>query len=104
MDRIGIAASKIARGNIIIYNAAVFIIIFMLALLIVVIAGSAIMAALLIVGYVINGLLPHSFLREWNLVMISCLSSLTAVVGFFAVIALIRNFKVKFTTSDEDCK
>lgn len=102
MDRIGIAASKIAKGNIVLYNACVFFLIFLFALFIFIVGGAAIMIALMVVGYVVNGFLPHDFLKEWSPVVLISMSSLAAVVGVFSVIALIKNFKIKFLSSDQD--
>jgi hypothetical protein len=42
MDRIGIAASKIAKGNIVLYNACVFFLIFLFAFFIFIVSGAAI--------------------------------------------------------------
>jgi hypothetical protein len=102
MNRIGITASKIARGNVVIYNTAVVCIIFLLAFLTFVIAGTAIMAALFIVGHIISGLLPGDIHGQWSLVVIICMSSLTVVVSLFSIIALIKNVKVKFLHNHED--
>lgn len=100
MNRIGIAASKIAKGNIFLYNTYVVLLIFLFSLFVFIIAGSAIMLALIIVGYIVDGLLPQDLLKDWNQVVAVCMSVLTAVVGFFAVIALIRNFKLKFISQE----
>lgn len=96
MDRIGIAASKMAKGSIVLYNVYVALLIFLFALFILVIAGAAVMLALIIVGYIVNGLLPQDLLKDWNQIVSTCMVALTVVVGFFAVLALIRNFKLKF--------
>lgn len=97
MDRIGIAASKVAKGNIILYHIYVFFFIFLFAFFIFIAAGAAIITALMIVGYIINGLLPHSFFEEWKQVVMICLSSLTAVVSFFSIVAFIKNFRIKIS-------
>lgn len=94
MDRIGIAASKIAKGSIVLYNSYVILLTFFFALFVLVIAGAAIMLALIIVGYIVNGLLPQNLLTDWKGVVSVCMASLTAVVGVFAIMALIRNFKL----------
>lgn len=100
MNRIGIAASKIAKGNIFLYNIYVVFLIFLFALFVFVVAGASIMLALVLVGYIINGLLPQDLLRDWKHVVSICMAALTIVVGFFAIIALIRNFKLDFSTKD----
>lgn len=98
MDRIGIAASKIAKGNIFLYNVIVIFLIGLFALFIFVIAGASVMLALIVVGMIVNGMLPQDFLAEWNGIISVCMAALTVVVSFFAIIALIRNFKLTFTT------
>ncbi len=100
MDRIGIAASKIAKGNIIFYNAYVVLLIFLFALFIFLIAGSAMMLALVVLSHVIR-LLPQNDAQGWNQARMICLSSLTIVVGFFSIMAAIRNLKIKFPSSGE---
>ena len=100
MDRIGIAASKIAKGNIFLYNAYVIVLIFLFSLFVFIIAGAAVMLALLIVGYIVNGLFPQDLLKDWKEIVSICMSVLTAVVGFFAVVALIRNFRLTFKGQD----
>lgn len=97
MDRIGIAASKIAKGNVVLYNTYVVVLTFLFSLFVFMIAGAAIMLALIIVGYFVDGLLPNDLLQDWRQVVVACMVSLTAVVGFFAVYALIRNFKLKLS-------
>jgi len=100
MDRIGIAASKIAKGNIIVYNITVIALIFAFALFVFLIAGAAIMLGLIIVGYIISGVLFYDFSKDWIGVVSICMGSLTVVVGFFAVMALIRNLKFKISGND----
>ena len=98
MDRIGIAASKMAKGNIVLYNGYVVLLTFLFAFFVFVVAGAAIMLALVIVGYIINGLLPQDLLKDWNSIVAVCMVSLTVVVGFFAAVALIRNFSLDFSS------
>jgi len=102
MDRIGIAASKIAKGNIVLYHAYVLLLIFLFASFIFIIAGAAVMLALIIVGYMMNDLLPYPFFEQWDRVIVICMSSLTIAVGFFSAAALAKNFKVKLSSSDKD--
>ena len=101
MDRIGIAASKIAKGNVVLYNIYVVVLTFLFALFVFMIAGAAIMLALIIVGYFVDGLLLNDLLKDWRQVVVACMASLTAVVGFFAVWALIKNFKLKLSKPED---
>jgi hypothetical protein len=94
MERIGIAASRIAKGNLIIYNFFVIIISVLFSAVIFFIAGLAIMMALLIISYVINGILGTDFDKGWLSVQLTCLSSLALIVGIFNFVAIIKNFKI----------
>jgi len=95
MDRIGIASSKIAKGNLVLYNMSVVLLTFMFSLFVFVIAGAAVLLALILVGYIVNGMAPHNLLEDRQQSVSVCVSVLMAVVAFFAVMALIRNIKFK---------
>ncbi len=99
MNRIGIAASKIAKGDIVLYNAYVLLLVFLFALFIFVIAGAAIMLALMVVGFLVKGLLPQDLFGAWRQIITVCMATLTGVVGFFAVVAIVRNVKFKLSKS-----
>ncbi|MEW5894238.1 MAG: hypothetical protein AB1650_00525 [Candidatus Omnitrophota bacterium] len=95
MNRIGIAASKIAKGNIFVFNVCVVFFVFLLSFLVFIVAGLVIMLALIVLGYVVNGFLPQDLLTEWKSIVAVCMATLTAVVCFFAIVALIQNIKFK---------
>jgi hypothetical protein len=100
VDRIGIAASKIARGNVFLYNVTVILLIFVFAVFIFILAGASVMLALIIVGFLVEGLLPQDFLKDWNYVIAVCMAALTVVVSFLSILAFIRNIKLNFLTKD----
>ena len=95
MERIGIAASKIAKGNVLLYNLCVILISFLFSLLIFFIAGSSIILALIIIGYMIIGVSPVDFREEWVAVIRVCMVSLTVVVSIVNLFAVLRNIKIK---------
>ncbi len=95
MERIGITASKIAKGRLMLYNLCVIGISFLFSLLVFFIAGSSIMLALIIIGYVLDGVLPASFKGWWGDVMRISMVSLTIVVGIFTLFAISRNIKLR---------
>ena len=95
MERIGITASKIAKGNIFLYNFCVIGISFLFSLLVFFIAGSSIMVALIIIGYVIDGVLPTSFAGGWGKIIFVSMISLTVVVSIFTLFAILKNIKIK---------
>jgi len=94
MERIGIAASKIAKGNLVIYNLYVILLSFLFSLLIFFIAGSSIALALIIIGYVVNGVLPTGLEKGWGELVSVCMISLTVVISLFTLFAILRNIKL----------
>ena len=97
MERIGIAASKMARGNLFLYNCYVVVISFLFSLLIFFIAGSSIVLSLIIIGYLINGVLPTPDSKGWGKVVILCMVSLTIIVSIFTLFAIGKNVKLTFS-------
>ena len=95
MERIGIAASKIAQGNLLLYNLLVIFISFLFSLLIFLLAGSSIFISLLVINYINEGHIPQNFEKEWTSVMLVCMISLTIVVSIFNLFAILKN--IKFT-------
>lgn len=93
MERIGIAASKMAKGNLCVYNLWVILISFMFSLLVFFVVGSAIFVAFVLISYATHGLMPVNFEKEWISMGLVCMISLTMVVGLFCLIAILRNIK-----------
>ena len=93
MERIGVAASKMAQGNLWLYNLFVVVISFLFSVFIFFIAGSSIILALLIIGYVVNGILPKDLWDDWHGVIRVCMISLTIIVSVFTLFAVLRNFR-----------
>ena len=85
MERIGITASKIAKGRLLMYNLCVIGISFLFSLLVFFIAGSSIMLALIIISYVVEGVLPTGFEGGWGEVIRVSMISLTIVVSIFTL-------------------
>lgn len=94
MERIGIAASKIARGNLFLYNFYVVLISSLLSLLMFVLAGSSVMLALLLIGTIINGFLPENFEKEWTSIIRICMIFLTIIISLFNLSAILKNIKL----------
>ena len=95
MERIGIAASKIAKGNLFLYNFLVVLISFSFSLLIFILAGTSIFIALLVINSINQGTIPSNFGKEWTSVMLVCMISLTIIVSVFNLLAILKN--IKFT-------
>ncbi|MFA5059154.1 MAG: hypothetical protein WC676_00805 [Candidatus Omnitrophota bacterium] len=95
MERIGIAASKIAKGNLFLYNFYVLVITFLFSFLLFFIAGCVIVTVLVAVAYLTHpGTLPD-LQKGWMPLMKICLACLAVVVGLMSFLALARNMKFK---------
>ena len=94
MKRIGIAASKISKGNLALYNFYVVVISALFSLCIFIIAGSVVIFALAIIKYVGNEIMGVEFEKSWRSVLSICMISLTVVITLFNVFAILKNFKL----------
>lgn len=93
MERIGIAASKIAKGSLFLYNFFVVLITFLFALLIFFVSGSSIVIVLVGIAYATSvGFLPD-LQRGWIPFMVVCLQCLATVIGILAFWVITRNIK-----------
>lgn len=95
MERIGIAASKIAKGNLFLYNVYVIVLSFLLSLLLFLLAGSAIFLGLWVIRLVIGPFIPSMSQKLWNVIFSFSLISLTFVVTAVSLVAVSKNIKFK---------
>ncbi len=93
MKRIGIAASKISKGNLALYNFYVVLISALFSLFLFVVAGSTIIFALAIIQYVGNAIMGVEFERSWRSILAICMVSLTIGVAIFNLFAISKNMK-----------
>jgi len=94
MKRIGIAASKISKGNLILYNVYVVLISALFSLFIFVVAGSTIIFAFAIIKYVGNEIMGVEFERSWQSMLAVCMVALTIVITLFYLLAISKNLKL----------
>lgn len=95
MERIGIAASKIAKGNLFLYNFFVMLLTFLFSLLILFISGSSIVVVLVFIAYATSaGFLPD-LQKGWIPFMTVCLQCLAAIIGLLAFWVLAKNLRFK---------
>ena len=94
MKRIGIAASKISKGNLTLYNVYVVLISALFSLFIFVVAGSTIIFALAIIQYVNHEIMGGEFERSWQPILGVCMVGLTMVVTVFNLMAILQNLKL----------
>lgn len=95
MKRIGIAASKIAKNNILLYNFYVILISFIFSLFIFVLAGATVFFSLVVIAYIGNEVTPVDFKEDWGRILAVCMVSLTMIVVFLNLIAISKNIKFR---------
>ena len=95
MERIGIAASKIAKNKLWLYNVCVILISFLFSLFIFILAGSAVVLSLLIIGHGADQLMAVDFEKELPVIVTLCMVTLTVIVVFFNILAILRNIKFR---------
>ena len=93
MERIGIAASKMAKGNLLLYNLFVVLIAFLCSLFLFIMVGSTIIFALIILAYVGDEVIPFEFEKNWMSILSICMVSLTVIIASFWLFALAKNLK-----------
>ena len=102
MKRIGIAASKISKGNVPLYNLYVVLISCLFSLFIFIAAGATIALALMLIGHVGTEIVGLEFKRDWSLIMMACMAVLTIVVALFNIFAIVINVRVSGTSPHPD--
>ena len=95
MERIGIAASKIAKGNLLLYNFFVVLLSLLFSLLVFFIAGSSIVIVLIAAAYFNSSGSFPDLEKGWMSIMIAVLVCLFVVVNIFSLIAIAKNLKLK---------
>ncbi len=95
MQRIGLAASKIAKGNLLWYNLFVLLLTFLFSSLIFFVGGAAILCAFLLLAVILHGVMPTNFEKEWISIMVLCMIALAMLVGVFSLAAISKNIKFK---------
>lgn len=95
MERIGLAASKIAKGNLLWYNFYVILLSLLFSFLVFFISGSSIVIVLIIVAYLSHLGSPPDLTKGWMPVMVMCMYCLAVVIGFFTLLAIIKNIKLR---------
>jgi len=95
MERIGIAASKVAQGNLLLYNLYVLLITFLIAILLFFLAGSATFLGLLIIRLAIGPFVPSISQGMWNLIFCYSLVALTVLVALISLVAISKNIRFK---------
>ena len=96
MERIGRAASKMAKGNLLFYNLYVVVICLLFSLFIFLLAGMTVALALIVISFVVHEIgVQKYFPLEFNSAFLVCLIALTIVIVIFNLFAILRNIKLK---------
>lgn len=94
MKRIGMAASRISKGNLVLYNFYVVLISVLFSLLIFIAAGSTVVFALAVIRYVGNEIMGVEFEKSWRSILAVCMVSLTLVITVFNLCAVLMNVRL----------
>ncbi|MBF0489747.1 MAG: hypothetical protein HQL15_03905 [Candidatus Omnitrophica bacterium] len=96
MQRIGLAASKIAKGNIWFYHLAVVLISLLFAAFVFLVCGFIIVVAVFLVSLVVQRFSQPDSPHDWFKVLRICLKLLVILMGVFTLAAILKNIKLRF--------
>lgn len=94
MKRIGIAASKISKGNVPLYNLYVVLISCLFSFFIFIAAGATIALALMLIGYTGTEIMGVEFKKDWSMIMTVCMTALTIIIALFNIFAILINVRI----------
>lgn len=94
MKRIGIAASKIAKDNIFLYNLYVVLISTLFSLFIFIVAGATVLIAFILIGYITSEFHLFNFEKNKDVLFVVCLVSLAFISGVFNILAIFKNIQL----------
>jgi|CXWL01.1.fsa_nt_gi hypothetical protein len=95
MKRIGIAASKISEGNILLYNIFVLVLSTLFSLLVFFLSGFSIFLAIYLIHALLTGFTTFDFYSNWGDILKSCMIALAVMMGLFNICAISVNLKFK---------
>jgi len=94
MLRIGIAASKMAKGRLWTYNLFVVLLSCLFSLFIFLICGFFILIIVFLLAWGLHALRPAGFHADWAPMFKICLIILAAVIGIYNMVAIIKNIQL----------
>ncbi len=94
MKRIGIAASRISKGNVVHYNLCVVGISLLVSLFLFLIAGLAVLLAIGLVAFFGHETMTEELRNNWTTIMSLCARALGLAVVVFNIVALAINIKI----------
>ena len=94
MERIGVAASKMAKGNLLLYNVYVIVICMVFSVFTFVLAGMTVALALFMIHVIIHEIGGQKYFPlEFTSAFTVCMMALTIVVALFNLFAILKNLK-----------
>lgn len=94
MKRIGMAASKMAQDNLVLYNLYVILLSFCFSLFIFFIAGATVLFSFVLIGYLTTELNVFDFNKHKEAVFALCMICLTAITVVFNILAILINIQI----------
>jgi hypothetical protein len=94
MKRIGLAASEISKGNIVLYNFYVILISCLFSFFIFLVVGTTIIFALMVIAYMSSEITGRHDLKDWYGVVGVCMATLTVVTVAFNLFAIMININI----------
>lgn len=95
MKRIGIAASKISEGNIVLYNVFVLVLSTLFSLLIFFLSAFSVFVAIYVIHALMAGFTDFNFTSSWGGILKSCMVALAVMTGLLNLFAISINLKLK---------
>lgn len=97
MKRIGLAASKVSKGNVALYNIFVVVLSVLFSTMVFFMSAFSIIIALVLTAYVSSGFTSLALTDKWFEVFKICMAALAFVVGIINIAAILLNiqFKIK---------
>ncbi len=95
MKRIGIAASKISEGNIVLYNVFVLVLSTLFSLLIFFLSAFSVLVAIYVIHALMTGTTEFDFSSSWGGILKSCMIALAVMTGSLNLCAISVNVKLK---------
>lgn len=95
MERIGIAASKIAKDNLALYNYYVIVITLLVTLILFICAGAVVLVGLFLLRLLLGSFLPMITDQSWNFIFSVSLIALALLCALVTLGTILKNIKFK---------
>ena len=94
MRRIGLAASKMAQGNLFKYNLFVVAIACLFSVFLFLVSGFTVLAVLLLISVLMRAFAPADFSGSWGGLIKMSMLALAVVIGLLNTAAIVKNIKI----------